>query len=463
MVDGQHRLVAVTQLMNDPSYAGRQELAETTIPVLLLVLAKAAGFTSVEGEDKSVLSICRQIFIDLNKHARKVSPARSVLLDDRDLSAIAMRGLFSESVGGTVSVAQRVEEDGQIPLALMDWSSEENKFDSSTLFLTSTLTMRDICASALMYPTPDGNDYAKQTDYVSGLAARLELDADPLFKEPLILKRIEKSELKALPFALNGDELKAAAEGFRRVLGPMVTRALTELAPYRALISEYESAGFLSSPNEVWLGLDKPGRLAFEKEMNVDPLDSAQEIASRVKNAHRLAFQVVFQKAFIGALIEMDRFRSALGEEWFGRDITREELITEWIARFDTRFSNGLADNSRWQGAGINAADNIQWTQSSQRAIEAFVVHGIAAPVSEWTEPNRDEKAEEWVRLVWSFVGPGKASAGIEGLYKRQGTIWRKAIETYQKARFKLLDEPSLPTEDDLISHAVGQLLKLNT
>ena len=83
IVDGQHRLWALRTLLEETEFPYRHDLAETTIPVLIVVLDRAAGFESDAANADSVISVCRSIFIDLNKHAQTVSRARTILLDDR--------------------------------------------------------------------------------------------------------------------------------------------------------------------------------------------------------------------------------------------------------------------------------------------------------------------------------------------------------------------------------------------
>lgn len=463
IVDGQHRFFAVKHLMGDETFPHRTDLAETTLPVLLLVLDKRAGFESDAADKQSVLATCRALFIDLNKHALPVSAARQHLLNDRDLAAVAMRRLMSDMVGGeTRTVAQRVATDGQLPLALLDWSSEEARFDASA-YLSTTLTLYDIVQMAISFTPPKATDHSAQRDYVAGLIARLELDAIESFSETELRREIDRAEERGLPFELSNDAIRAAADGFRASLGSYIVHALAGLLPYAELIRRYEEDGLLSGAHEQWLGLDPAGRVAYVEEVGFDPGELASSIHRDVKEVYRLAYQVVFQKAFIQALLDMDRYRTVLGELWRDEpDIGRDDFIAAWIDRFNLVVPGQLASNDAWGGAGINAAGTIVWTQASQRAIASFMTYALTAPMSEWAGLEDDERStaiHEWLAEAWRYLGAGRPAASIEGLYKL-GAPWKRSVVTYVKAQFKARDEEAEPTETDYLDHAATQLAR---
>lgn len=464
IVDGQHRLYALKSLLSDTNFPHRLDLAETTVPVLVVVLHAKAGFESDAANSASVLTVCRSLFIDLNKHAAPVKDARTYLLDDRDLTAVSMRRLMSDAVGGeTKPVAQRVSETGRLPLALIDWSSEEARFDTGP-YITSTLALYSLCQMALAYTPPPPTDYSAQRDYVAGLVARLELDGSETFDEARLLRDIDRAEERGLPFGFGHEAVAAAAEGFRASLGRYIVRPLTELRPYAELISGFESADLLSGSHEQWLGLDRAGRNAYVEEVGVDPSDAAAEVYSVVKPAYRLAFQVVFQKGFIQALSDMDRYRGPVGGLWVNDElITADVFISQWLDRFNRWLAPRLADDDTWAGAGITATGSISWTQASQRAIAGFVVYALVAPLEEWADLDPAAgavAARDWVESAWKSTGPGKPALSIEGLYK-QGSAWKRSVASYVKAQFKARDEDRTPEEEDFIEYAASRLLRL--
>jgi DNA-sulfur modification-associated len=103
VLDGQHRFWAINRIINEPGGRLRDQLAASSISALFLVLDERAGFAS--GSEISVLEACREIFIDLNKHAQTVPSSRLYLLDDRDVNAVALRSILAKGVdldGGPV-------------------------------------------------------------------------------------------------------------------------------------------------------------------------------------------------------------------------------------------------------------------------------------------------------------------------------------------------------------------------
>ena len=94
-LDGQHRLAAIKELAKP----GVGSYSDSSVPVILIVLDPALGFTG-ENSRRSLVRTLRRLFIDLNKHARVVNRARQILLDDRDPAAICVRRLVGTRLNG---------------------------------------------------------------------------------------------------------------------------------------------------------------------------------------------------------------------------------------------------------------------------------------------------------------------------------------------------------------------------
>ncbi|NDB68928.1 MAG: hypothetical protein EB015_13155, partial [Methylocystaceae bacterium] len=75
----------------------------------------------------------RKLFIDLNKHAQKVSRARQLLLDDREPLALAIRKTIGADLNlkptGATEHGLPIGADGEfqtrLPLELVDWHGEQ--------------------------------------------------------------------------------------------------------------------------------------------------------------------------------------------------------------------------------------------------------------------------------------------------------------------------------------------------
>ena len=152
-IDGQHRLAAIKE------YAKAKDkdasLDKTQIPVILLVLDEELGYYSPKG--KPIVDVLRKLFIDLNKHAVRVSRSRQILLDDKDPHALCVRALVGRQV---------MEGDGdlrqsppRLPLSLVDWHSDSARFDKGP-YLATILGLDWIVTTVLgSPPTKDYTDY----------------------------------------------------------------------------------------------------------------------------------------------------------------------------------------------------------------------------------------------------------------------------------------------------------------
>lgn len=112
IVDGQHRAMAILalhrQLTNGwsgnryASYYSHLEVSQTEInhielPVCVVFFPTLYPESDVVREtDINLVSVCREIFLIVNKNAKPVSQSRELLLDDDDLAACMMRKTLSK-------------------------------------------------------------------------------------------------------------------------------------------------------------------------------------------------------------------------------------------------------------------------------------------------------------------------------------------------------------------------------
>jgi hypothetical protein len=124
-IDGQHRLAAIKR------FAERHPAQSRKIGVSVLFLLFHEDFGVKASGSQSELM--RQLFIDLNKHAEKVTRGRQLLLDDRDPVAIGIRRTIgselefkptSEKMNG-FAVGSDGEFAMKFPLELVDWHGEQ--------------------------------------------------------------------------------------------------------------------------------------------------------------------------------------------------------------------------------------------------------------------------------------------------------------------------------------------------
>lgn len=142
VLDGQHRLMALKaafDLLDDEdkvrgyrntslSEQEREQLGIGSIPVCMIYPPKLhrENENIDEGdEQKSVIEIFRQIFVDVNRNAKTVSEARNILLNERDLTSEFTRSVIKSFAN--VEYESLEKETEKMPLYCFEWNSPENK------------------------------------------------------------------------------------------------------------------------------------------------------------------------------------------------------------------------------------------------------------------------------------------------------------------------------------------------
>lgn len=468
VLDGQHRLFGLKLVVEDQKFRWREDLNQSRIPVIFLILHEALGYKAPEGaESRSLLAACRTIFIDLNKHSVKVSPDRQYLLDDLDIYAVSMRSIMSQEAGSGSykDVESRVLESGRIPLALIDWYSGKAKFDrtSGSLHLTSTLVLYDHVVTALNLPTFVGADYAKSKRFVDGLISRLDLSArDPGLRESLE-RHFQECKDEEVPFALLESQVSQLGVHFRETVGEAIVRFLCGITPYKSLINAYEEAGLLRGELETWLALDRIGKSAFPVEEGQErPSTMAREAMELVKSQYPLAYQVVFQRAFIDVVLHLQDVRTDLVSElaWlpdadqFLEAVVShfDEVVTPQLRSIDGGFS------SVWIGAGLKVGRTIDFTKASQNAIGGLVACALLAPLPELQGLN-DQDAGGWIS---SRIRRGRKESAVDALVSAWAKYWRNRLINVIKDEY-LSQDIDPPEGEELEAEAfarMGSILK---
>lgn len=473
VLDGQHRFWAINQIINEPSGRLRDQLASSSVSVLFLVLDERAGFSA--GGEMSVLEACREIFIDLNKHAQTVPKSRLYLLDDRDLMAVAMRSILAEGVdinGG--SAPDRVHEMGRLPLALVDWRGDSAKFDSGP-YVSSVLALHDVVQEVADIPTFPSDGYDEAREAVEIMEARLDLEDVAGFDRSAIRREIDAAEAEERPFLIPRDAIKAAGEAFRDRMGKRITEPLVGLAPYRELIESLSSAGILGTELEPWLSFNDRERRTLIAELGAEDPSAAVAAAWREVKTRRypLAFQVVFQRAFISSLHSMVDQASDVWSHWGLEGAPdEEEFIAGWIRRFNESVAPALGTTGResaFYGAGIRFDGTIDFRKSRARVITGFISYCMLAPIGDWVATARDgsvvptESIEAWLDSRWAEIRRGRRPSPISSLFSTHGKNWRNSVDELVTAR---QEEESIDLDDqererERLRHGAWQLRRV--
>ena len=311
-IDGQHRLASLKILKENK--ANSAVLDDTRVPVIFLIFDSRIGY--VGPPHSTTVQILRQLFIDLNKHAKTVSRARQILLDDWDPHAICVRELIGQRLSSTL--ADLDLDPRRLPLSLVDWYSEQAKFDEGPC-LTTVLGI-DWMVTQVLGTKPIG-DY---TDYVA-IGRQIKLVEKSLGLDLTVtLARLEENEgIQVAPFSYTSDELEAIGTTFGLVWSDALVCLLTEFNPYRAMIGRRESDDSLCLEFQNWYRLykralaDSEGGKAkteyqsYMANLKHDPIapkgePMMKELLGNIESLKEknLSFNVVFQRALVKALLE---------------------------------------------------------------------------------------------------------------------------------------------------------------
>jgi DNA-sulfur modification-associated len=472
VLDGQHRFWAIKTIMNETGGRLRDQLSESYVSVLFLVLDERVGFKP--GAEMTVLGACREIFIDLNKHAQTVPTARLYLLDDRDLAAVAMRSILAPGLDISAgSVPSRIAQTGRLPLAMVDWRSESAKFESGP-HITSVLALHDIVKDVADVPNYAPDRYDEARAVVERIEARFNLEDVAGFNKTAIRADIDAAEAEERPFEIPRDAIKTAGEAFRSSLGRRITEPLVHLAPYAALIGAMTAAGVLGTELEPWVSFNDRERRALLAELGAE--DPAPKVAAAWREVkverYPLAFQVVFQKAFLYSLHSMIDWSDHVWKRWQLEGIPSvDEFITTWIERFNSTVAPALGTTRRasaFYGAGIRFDETIDFRKTKIRVTTGFVSYCMIAPVSEWVQRARANSPvptadiEKWLVDSWSEIRPGPRSP-IAGLLSEHGKNWRNSVDELIGA---VLDDEAIEMdqqqrEQERLRHGVLQLSRI--
>lgn len=334
-IDGQHRLAAIRELVRAAA-AGTRSLGQTRIPVILIPVVAELGYEPPPGSGTSV-QLLRKLFIDLNKHALKPSRAREILLDDYDLQSRCVRTIIGNQL--TSGFAELAEAPPRrLPLSLVDWHSEQAKFDDGPYI--ATVLGLDWIVGTLLSLKPV-RDWTSSRDIEKNLLRPLEESLCHRLPDS-VRERRDATARTARPFTLLPTELSDLCERFSETVAPAIVHILTELQPYRQLISLRQSDQMASDKFAQWFSLHEratgtgpQSQTYAELRALEDHLRDQTECAVSIETWREkclrelaslkcdinLPFTVVFQK---GLFLAFDAFRK-LDAETLDNDYEHDE------------------------------------------------------------------------------------------------------------------------------------------
>ena len=322
-IDGQHRLAALKSLSKNASPG--MQVQNTRVPIILLLFAEELGFDAPKSNTQ--VALLRKLFIDLNKHALTVSRARQILLDDRDPQAVCVRQLVSNELSSNLDDLTAVPP--RLPLSLVDWHSEQAKFDVGP-FLTTVLGLDWIVGQALnIAPIKDYTNYSAVREQIVRLRRSLDVSLESAYDR---VEHLQNSQLS--PFSYTDGELGEIGTAFAAIWSAPLCNIATRIRPYAGLIGVRRETNSLSLDFQHWYELrlrseaDKfegeakqeyrrlLGRLSLrpQEPLVEATLERMVDTLSSYK-AGVLAFNVAFQRALIDGFLEYAKIGSEHVEE----------------------------------------------------------------------------------------------------------------------------------------------------
>ena len=454
-LDGQHRLAAIQQFVENPGIPD-EHLRATSVPVIFVALDPRFGYETPG--PKSLVDVLRIVFIDLNKHAKIPTRARQILLDDKDPTSVCVRALVGQTVSGNTTDLDATPP--RLPLALVDWHTEQAKFDEGP-YVTTILTL-DWAITALLGARPVQNfmDYPAIKKQVQALSQWLSIDLTRALSR---LDDLEALDLQPFGYSESqeNNELEQIAAAFQQIWNPVFKHLLTEFKPYRDLIAFRNEDGSFALSFSNWYRLyhqkkrdPYEGRATAEYrqllgrlQTDASPIGENQLHALRTGiEAHKqnLAFNVVFQRAYFLAFREWFRVGEAHLEDLdetdldgaFEEDGDEEgEYDTEDVVAGDrTEDRDAVTDDDAEDAASGLAAHLRQRAQEFVECLNA-VVERVPLILEQDCVFDSDDGLEEqrfWLGSLVVAEGTIDFTQGAS-LRAKEVLFWAVAMQMYDR------------------------------
>ncbi|MBZ9774022.1 DNA sulfur modification protein DndB [Mesorhizobium sp. CO1-1-8] len=400
-VDGQHRLAAIKRFVKE---AKRERWEGAAVPIIFLIADERIGFRTplAENDPSRTVSALRNVFIDLNKNARPVSPSRTILLDDLSIVSVSTRTLIGRSLGDTA-------DEDRVPLSLVDWMTDRNKIDDGP-FLTTVTLLHEAVRQLLAVP-----DLQLDEDDNSVKNVEVWLDAilpitDAAAREE-ILSQVRTCARLQTRLSWMPEQIKILQQSFEATWRPQLRGLLRNYKPYSD-IWDYAEKHKLLGPQFVNLyvaqeampaksGQERKKRLVEAAMQQTDGWTLAKRYEAPLaeieeQKANNWAFKVVFQRALFRAFVNVIRNPKSYSPKLEGRGDAAGLFIACMNrlnrAKLDL-VDAALKKEAFWAGSGLSADSTIEFTNAGAERIRAWLeiafiihVHGTAAPTFDGIE-----------------------------------------------------------------------------
>jgi hypothetical protein len=391
-IDGQHRLAALQTLYSQGNLTFN--MLQTGIPVIYLVLDLRAGFLVTQqqraDDENPILTVVREVFIDLNKHAKEVKRARRILLDDQEIESRCLRQLLAERMGD--------RPPGRLPLALVHWQHNESaKFNTGEKtgpFITTVELLHAIVQELLDLKHPkDPMDESQVRRFVASIEGALSvskvIEENPA-KYPNMtalgpyVERMHLRDGMEVPLAnLNAQYVRVCEDAFVALWRPLIVSVLLRFAPYERFIREVEARGGTEGDLAFWLVL--PRKAQRQKadewgEARIEKIDKPLKELAGMKSTE-WAFFAVFQKALLRATVNAWRHYDVTADR-----TTIDEFLEKWINFLNDMWGRGhfavkgemettVGGKRIWLGIALNVvSQSVRYSESSVERISGTIL-----------------------------------------------------------------------------------------
>lgn len=130
VIDGQHRLFALTHLMGDDEH--RKKLKNLVIPICILFSPESTA-ENVKKKTPSIPAVLRRLFVDVNNNAKTVSGHFSILLSNENVGDLVCSNMCSKLLKESLPSGEGTK------LSLLEWNTKANK-ESKTISKAYTVS-----------------------------------------------------------------------------------------------------------------------------------------------------------------------------------------------------------------------------------------------------------------------------------------------------------------------------------
>ena len=426
-VDGQHRLYSL-RLFRDEARGRALTVVEkqTSIPIIFLLLDKAAGFEHAGGQT-SIRSVARELFTDLNKNAKGVDFARELILDDLSIESRALRFLVTNETA--------TDSTEQIPLSMVRWQEAIHRFDQG-YYVNSLVHMYQLIELVLDLRQPkDPLDKVMVEDFIESLDDALGVpDAsgdrklragERTLQDVFASDYCDADKEPVTPFLrLPSNFLDAAVKGFDHNHKPWLIKVLRDFAPYAQILAYAREHNLIEGEFGNYLAQTKRHQKLLREEKNAQDsewyksnIETHLEAIEAIKgkdDSTQWAYKAIFQKAVV-RLARRIAFENGCTDANLG---TIDDLLAVLTALHDAGVLKvrahlpGSSDFDIWNFIATNpGGSKIKVAKSTEDR--------ILATLALWYYGNR--KVE-----VTKAVDPTKTFSAKELLaeFRRGGTTW---------------------------------------